>query len=367
MNRLSFGLPLALVMASIAACGSEDTSPVTQRGATVAAQLFDVEPQRIEETYTTTGDLIADDRVEIASRLMGFIREFKVREGGTVTQGQLLLTIDPTEIEAQLNEAEARVAQARARVEETRADYERFKTLAEQRLVADNVFTKAELEYQLAQQELRAALATLERIKVQLKYAEIRSPVSGVVVEKHRQAGDITTPGATILTIENPDNIVLRTFIREDHLRHVQTGDEIAITVDAVGLKTRGVITRLVPSGDPATHSYLVKATLNRLDGARSGMFARAEFTTGAKWGVLIPAAALVDRADLPGVYLVDDEGVAHFRMVRTGRRFDERVEILSGLEGGERIVMQADSPVRTGDRVVAPQSDTIQGTSGTQ
>lgn len=354
-------------LALLAACGSEDTSPVAQRGGTVAAQLFDVEPQRIVETYTTTGDLIADDRVEIASRLMGFIREIKVREGGTVDKGQLLLTIDPTEIEAQLSEAEARVAQARARVEEARADYERFKTLAEQRLVADNVFTKAELEYRLAQQELRAAQATLERIKVQLKYAEIRSPVSGVVVEKHRQAGDIATPGAPILTIENPDNIVLRTFIREDHLSHVQTGDEVTISVDAVGLKTRGVITRLVPSGDPATHSYLVKATLNRLDGARSGMFARAEFTIGAKWGVLIPAAALVERADLPGVYLVDDEGIARFRMLRTGRRLDEGVEILSGLEGGERIAVGSEAPLRTGDRVVPKTADTNRDASGSQ
>lgn len=353
MKKFSFGLPVALGVALIAACGSEDISPVTRQGAVVAAELLDVEPQRIEETYTTTGDLIADDRVEIASRLMGFIRELEVREGSTVTQGQLLLTIDPTEIEAQLNEAEARVAQARARVEEAKADFERFKSLAEQRLVAENVFTKAELEYQLAQQELRAALATLDRIKVQLKYAEIRSPVSGVVVDKHRQAGDIATPGAPILTIENPDNIVLRTFIREDHLRHVQNGDEVTISVDAVGLKTRGVITRLVPSGDPGTHSYLVKATLNRLDAARSGMFARAEFTIGAKWGILIPAAAVVTRADLPGVYLVDDEGIAHFRMLRTGRRFDDRVEILSGLEGGERIVVQAEAPLRTGDKVV--------------
>ncbi|MGE0370379.1 MAG: efflux RND transporter periplasmic adaptor subunit [Gammaproteobacteria bacterium] len=343
-------LPLAPLL--LTACTTEHDSATPPAGAAIQAELHDVAPEQIDETYTTTGTLVADDRVEIASRLMGYIRDIKVREGSPVKQGQLLLTIDPTEIEAQRAEAEARVSQARARSAEAQADFERYKTLFEQKLVAANTYTKAELETQVAQEELRAALATLDRVKVQMQYAEVRSPVDGVVVERLRRAGDLANPGATILTVENPSNIVLETYIREDQLRHVQPGDEIAVSVDAVGLRTTGVVTQVVPSGDPATHSYLVKATLRELNGARSGMFARSAFSTGTKWTVLVPDAALVKRADLPGVYIVDRDGTAHFRMVRTGRHVDGRTEVIAGLGGGERIVAGADAPVRTGDRV---------------
>lgn len=334
------------------ACSAEDGTVAPPAESAIQAALLVVAPEQIGETYTTTGTLVADDRVEIASRLMGYIRDIKVREGSAVQKGQLLLTIDPTEIEAQRAEAEARVSQARARGAEARADLDRFKTLFEQKLVAANTYTKAELDHQLAQEELRAALATLERVKVQMQYAEIRSPVSGVVVEKLRRAGDLASPGAVILSIENPSNIVLETHIREDQLRHVQPGDEVTVAVDAVGLRTTGVVTQVVPSGDPATHSYLVKAALRELNGARSGMFARSEFSIGSKWTVLVPDEALVKRADLPGVYIVDRDGVARFRMVRSGRHLDGRTEIIAGLAGGERIVIGAEAPVRTGDRV---------------
>lgn len=341
----------------LAACAREDITPLEQAGETISAELLTVSPEEIPETYITTGTLIADDRVEIASRLMGFIRELRVREGSTVKKGELLLTIDPTEIEAQLAEARARLAQAQARVDEIEVDFRRYKKLFEQKLIPASRFQKEELALQVAREELRVAQANLRRVEVQRQYAEIRSPVDGVVVEKLRQAGDIATPGAPILVIENPDNIVLKTFIREDHVSHVQVGDRLWVTVDAAGLKTIATVTRVVPAGDPATHSYLVKATLEEIGEARIGMFARAEFLIGSKWGILLPEKALVRRADLPGVYVVDEQGIAHFRMLRTGRHLDGRVEILAGLQGGERIVLRAEAPVHSGDRIVTTEA----------
>ena len=347
-------LIIAAALLSLAACAREDISPVAQPGEEIKAELLAVDPEQIPETYTTTGTLIADDRVEIASRLIGFIRDLRVREGSKVKKGELLLTIDPKEIEARLSEARARLAQAQARVNEVEADFRRYKKLFEQKLIPASRFQKQELALQVAREELRVAQANLNRVEVQFQYAKIRSPVDGVVVKKLKQAGDIATPGAPILVIENPNNIVLKTFIREDYVGQVQVGDRLVITVDAARLRTIGTVTRLVPAGNPATHSYLVKATLDEVGQARIGMFARAEFLVGSKWGILIPAEALVRRADLPGVYVVDDKGIAHFRMLRIGRNMDGRLEVLAGLRGGERIVLRAPAPVRTGDHVIA-------------
>ncbi len=132
--------------------------------------------------------------------------------------------------------------------------------------------------------------------------------------------------------------------------------------MDAAALRTEGTVTQVVPAGDPATHSYLVKATLAEISGVRIGMFARAEFLIGSKWGILVPEEAIVRRADLPGVYIVDEDGIAHFRMLRTGRRLAGRLEILAGLKGGERIVLRAEAPVHSGDRIVAAPGKEVGG-----
>ncbi len=345
---------LLLFLALLAGCTEHAPPRGTPEPPIIPAQVITIASQEITETYNTSGTLIADNSVEIASRLMGYIRDLEVREGSTVRKGDLLLTIDPTEIEARLAEARARSAQARARADKAEQDFERFRTLYEKRLIPLSQFQKAEVELEVAREEMRVAQANEKRIGVQLQYAEIRSPVDGVVVKKYKQAGDITTPGAPILSIDNPDNIVLETFIKEDHIKEVQVGDRIVVIVDAAGLRTRATITQVVSSGDPRTHSYLVKAALDDTSGVRIGMFARAEFAIGYKWGLLIPAEAIVTRADIPGVYIVDENDIAHFRMLRLGRKIDGQYEVLAGLRSGERIVLSSEAPVYTGTRIAA-------------
>ena len=351
MTRLLCLLILPLLLA---ACTTDDTTLTDVPGAHRTAETITVTAGDIPESYTTTGTLIADDRVEISSRLIGYIRELRVREGDKVRKGQLLLTIDPTEIEAQLAEARARLAQARAQMEEAQVDFKRYQKLHKQKLVSIDRFQKARLHLRVSRQEAHMAEASVKRVEVQLQYANIRSPVDGVVVKKFKEAGDTATPGAPILAIENPRNTVLRTYIMENHVSQVHVGDRLRIIVDAVGLQVDGLITQVVPSGDPATHSYLVKAQLDRLDGARIGMFARAHFAIGSKRSLLIPEQSLVWRADIPGVYIVGQQGIAHFRMLRTGRHLDGRWEILAGLSSGERIVLKPTAAIHTGNRIIA-------------
>ena len=354
MTRVFFLLIPPLLLA---ACSTDDTTLTGIPGARHTAEIITVASGNIPESYTTTGSLIADDRVEISSRLIGYIRELRVREGDKVRKGQLLLTIDPTDIEAQLAEARARLAQARAQAGEALLDFKRYQKLHQQKLISIDRFQKAQLHLRVTRQEAHMAAANVKRVEVQLQYANIRSPVDGVVVKKFKESGDTATPGAPILAIENPRNTVLRTYIMENHVSQVHVGDRLRIIVDAADLQTGGLITQVVPSGDPSTHSYLVKAQLDKLDGARIGMFARARFAIGSKRSLLIPEQALVWRADIPGVYMVDDRDIAHFRMLRTGRHIDGRWEILAGLNSGERIVLRPTADIHTGDQIVAAET----------
>jgi len=345
---------LPIVLISISGCGKQEGHPETQTPRVVNAQLHTVDYEDAAETYTTSGTFISDERVEIASRISGFIRELPVREGDVVKKGQAIVTIDPTEVQTNIAEAEARLTQARRRATEAEAEYQRHKNLYEQRLVAEQMFRKVELQHQLAQEDLRVAQSALDQARALLEYARIKSPVTGVVVEKFKQTGDLTTPGATILAIEDPTRIVLRTFINEAYIQYVKEGDEVRITLDNQKTSLKGMVSHLVPSADPATHSYLVKIILEDTGQVRVGMFVRIEFDMGHKQAIIIPVQAIVSHADLPGVYAVDSQNIAHFRMVRTGRRFDEKVEIISGLNTGDRIVVASEPAVKTGDKVTA-------------
>ena len=354
MKRIFLSL---LTVILLAAC-SDSPPPAQTPAITVDSVILTVSEQPLAENYTTSGTLMTEDRVDIASRLTGFIRTVTVHEGSRVKKGQLLLRIDPAEINARLTEADARVTQARARFNEAQSDEKRFKSLYEQRLIAVNQYQKAELDLRLAAEELRAAQAQQARERAQLEYAEIRSPVSGVVIARHKLAGDMATPGIPLLTIENVDALVVKTFVKEHHIQHIVLGTRAAINVDATGLATHGTVTKIVPAAEPGTYSFQVELAPDDIRGLRSGMFARVVFTLGHREGLAIPTSALVSRDDLSGVYLVDDSNIARFRLVRTGRQFGDLTEILAGLNAGDRVASTNLDRMLTGAHIPVKEED---------
>ena len=337
---------------SLAACsgGGQDQQAPAEAGtpATVMTIASDVMP----EVYVTTGSISSENRVDIASRVMGFIRSINVHEGQSVKKGDLLVSIDSEDIRAHLREAQAALAQAQARAAEAKADFERYSALHAQQAVTEREYQQIALKNQIAQKGLHAAQAGLAQAQAQIQYAEITAPISGVVVAKHKDSGDMANPGEPILAIEDPSEIILRTYVKEQQVNRIHVGDTVMVSVEALNQNIEGHITQIVPSGDPTTHSYLVKAALGQVPGLKAGMFADVQFQTGQTQGIMIPRSAIVMRSDIPGVYMVEADNSVHFRMIRTGRTWGDRVEVLSGLSAGERIVTSSGTPLRTGEHI---------------
>lgn len=354
MNKHLLSLLFVVLLTSC----SEPPAPADKTAVSVSSTIITVSEQPLAEIYTTSGTLMTEDRVDIASRLTGFIRTMKVHEGSRVRKGELLLSIDPSEINAQLMEAGARVTQAKARFNDAQNDQQRFKSLFEQKLIAINQYQKAELDLRLAAEELRAAEAQQARQRAQLEYADIRSPVSGVVVARHKLAGDMATPGIPLLTIENVDALVVKTFVKEHHIQHISLGTRADIGIDATGLTTHGTVSKIVPAAEPGTYSYQIELALDEIHGLRSGMFARVSFTLGHREGLALPTSIIVHRDDLSGVYIIGDGNIANFRLVRTGRQFGELTEILSGLNEGDRVASTNLNRIFTGVRIQADQQN---------
>lgn len=305
-------------------------------------------------TVVVPGAVVPDEQAQIASRLMGFIHDLNVKEGDHVKKGQLLFTVDPTDVKSQIAQAEAAYRQAKAALDDALADYERFKKLYKEASVSKQQFDKVRLQYQVAQQNLAAAKAAFDQARAQLKYAHVKAPFDGVVVKKMAANGDLAAPGKPVLIIENLETMSVQTDVAEDLYARLRIGDEATMWIDGVDHPVKGVIYTMVSAADPKTRTHTVKLSLPKdLKNINSGTFVRVSFKVGERQAMMIPAQAMVVRAGITGVFVVDSDNRAHFRMIRPGRRIGDSIEVQAGLSLGERIVVSPNNKTLMNDEPV--------------
>jgi RND family efflux transporter MFP subunit len=186
-------------------------------------------------------------------------------------------------------------------------------------------------------------------------YAKLAAPFSGVVITRTVEPGNLATPGVPLLTIEQDGRYRLEASVDESKLPFVRAGQAVEAVIEASGRSLNARVSEIVPSVDAASRSYMVKLDLPATPELRTGMFGRAIFPLGAQKVVAIPASALIERGQLQSVFVVED-GIAHTRLVTTGRRNKDAVEVLSGLSAGEKIVAPPPPGLQDGARAEVQQ-----------
>ncbi len=344
MNRYRIIPALALVAAiGLSAC-SDTTDHQNSEAMTATATTFRLNATDVPVRYVTSGTVTSDHRVVISSRLSGYIREMKVREGDKVQKGQVLVRVDPVD-------AKQALIQARADMADAQADLRRYNELLKAGAVTDQQADKVRLRFKVAQSQV-------EQARNQLSYAEVRSPVAGVVVEKRLSSGDLAAPGIAILTIEDPASLLVETYVSEKFVSHIREGAAVDIGVPATKQTYKGAVRQVVQAADPVSHQFLVKAALPAAEAIHPGMYAETGFHVGLRKALLIPLAAVTARSGLHGAYVLDHKGIAHYRQVRLGNemagQYVGMVEVLAGLHAGDVIAWQGTPALRTGYRVIS-------------
>lgn len=353
MNRARLLLPGACLL--LAACGADTPPPVPELKAwplpvtTVAAGA--------PRDYTAVGSVASDARIEVASRLSGYLRELHVREGDRVRRGQLLARVDAPDVDGAIGQARAAHASAGAAARDAQIDVERFEQLFAKGMVSDSEMRKVRLKLEAARENLNQAQAALASAEAQRGYASITSPQDGAVVAVLRKPGDLVVPGAPILLVESARELVFETTVTEKQVAAVQVGQGVTVRVDGLAQPVNGRVARVVQSADPVTRTYPVKIALPATAGLLPGMFGRADFPLGNSDTVVIERALLVERAGLRGVFVVDAQDTLRFRWLRLGREWPDRVEVLAGLAPGERVAGNVGATVREGDRVTVTKA----------
>lgn len=358
---------LALAIA-MAACGGSSSDQARTPESVSGVQVVTVNAQSVPDEIEAPGSVQSATTAEIAARAMGTVQAVLVREGDTVRRGQLLVQIDDRELAARssaaqsaLGEAAAAreegaraVAAAQAQADVAKKTYDRFTFLREQKSVSPQEFDEVEARYRaanaaLAQAQARQQLieATNERAQSEARaasavagYTRVVSPLDGVVVRRHVEPGAMAMPGMPLLVVEETSRYRLEATVDAASGGALRRGSKARVELDALPSRTfEGTVSELEAGADPTSHTLAVKVDLPRDAAIRSGLFGRAWFAHSERQALIVPRGHLVERGQLTGVYVVDEQGMARLRIVTLGRARDGVVEILSGLNAGDRIV----------------------------
>jgi multidrug efflux system membrane fusion protein len=367
----------------VVSCSDPEKETPTEKPP-VHAHTEVIQLSTISGSFQALGTVRARTSTVLSSRAVGQIVSLTVREGDYVRQGQVVAEIENREAGAQLRRARAAVveaqrgleeaeggirgAEAAVRAAETNRDLalatrNRYDFLRERRSLSPQEYDEVDARYKAAAQDTeraREALASAKARRLQvlarieqaeaeteaagaaLEYSRIVSPIDGIATGRTAEPGMLATPGLPLLAVEDPRTYELEVAVEESRAAAVRLGQSVRIEIDALGGAAMDARVReIAPSSDPATRTYAVTLQLPGSRGdrtLRSGLFGRAFFPAGSLQVLLVPQSALIRRGQLEGLYIVADD-IAVFRLVKTGKPYEQGVEILSGLAPGTRIV----------------------------
>jgi RND family efflux transporter MFP subunit len=309
-------------------------------------QVVAVRAMRTRETVDAVGTVQPRHKIDVASQILAVIRDVKARAGDRVEMGQTLVVFDDREVRTQLNEAEAAFTGYCAEYALREREYQRYNQMLKDGSVTREEFDRVEGAFEVARARRRRSDEMVSRAQVQLSYTVLKATTAGIVADRYADPGDLAVPGKPLLTLHDPAERELQASVPESLSAAVRLNQELTVQIDALGLRVGGVVREIVPQAQTTSRSVLVKVSLppSELSGVYNGMFGRLIIPTGEVERLAIPAAAVQQVGQLDLVDVAAPDGTLERRFVRLGRRWDGSVEVLSGLDAGERLALPSSS-----------------------
>ena len=340
--------PLLAAAVLLAACGEKEEAPA-KPALTVTVQPVTLQP--LARSVEASGTVNAWELVPVGAETGGLVATgVYADEGSYVRQGQVLVKMNDAVLASQLRQQDAAVASARAMLKQADASLERARELRQKGYLAQAALDARIAEQQTAAARVASAIAARAETAARRSQTDVRAPVSGLIVSRSVVKGQIVAPGTELFRLVRDGRLELNAQVPEQQIGLIRAG--MPASVSAEGMVTTGVVRIVTPQVDPQSRLGLARISLAAGSGLKPGMFARASISTGAQPALTVPQTAVIFRADKSGVYVVDRASHVRFRPVRTGARVGQRVEVLSGLSGGEQVVVQGAGFLAEGDLV---------------
>ena len=357
--------------------GAVKPSAVQSIKAMVATAAVHSEPIDHEVTGTVTAD--ADST--LSSKIMGVVKTVHVKEGDRVKKNQVLVDIDPRQVKAQLQQVEAALSEARkaesaalaaqqaarANADLSKATFERYTNLMKTESASRQEFDEINARHRQAEAALGQAGSMVEAARFRVQQAEasvaaagvsendarLVAPFDGVISARLVDPGSLAAPGAPLLKIQSMDVFRVDMTVPENILQYITLNQTVSVSIPAAGhLIVPGTVHAIFPAADASSRSFMVQVAIAAHPAVHAGMFSRVTFTGGQQSQLMIPSSAVLHQGQLTGIFLLDGDHIARFRLLRTGRISENRIEVLSGLRPGDRYVVEPPPNLIDGLRV---------------
>lgn len=347
----SRNLFLTLGLCALLAGACERKPEKTPTGAAFVVATTKAREVEWPKTVSVPATISAVDTAQLASRAGGWVTSVNVDAGSHVAKGELLAEVGAADARGRLVEAQARFATAQAALKEATDNERRSRALLRAHDVTEQQYEAVRRRFLTTTAESEAATAAVGVARANLGYAEIRAPFAGIIAEKNVRPGDFAAPGATLFVVAS-DQPKIRAYVGPDTFDAIKVGDRADAIID--GRTLPATVTLVSAAADPQTRAHLVELRLQDHTAAPYGAYAEARFTLGRAQRLIVPASALVRRAGLLGVFVIDSRQRAQFRLVRESETRCGFVTIEAGLAAGEVVVaappanLANNSPVTT-------------------
>lgn len=344
---------LLLSISLLAACGS-DIAPGRTAAEPPAVKGLGIQAlgsEALPGMQFFVGTVESLDRATLTARIDGRVGSLNVKAGERVAAGALLLTIADTPTDAQLSGAESARQAAAARLTLAEQTLVRFAKLKAAEAVTPQEYDRVASEAAQARGDLQSAEAAVARARTVAGHARVTAPYAARVASTAVEAGSTLFPGTPLLVLDRTGGWQARLACPETLAGRIVAGTALSIEVPSLQRSFAATVSEVEPATDPASRTFQVKAALPDDPRLASGLFVRAAYAGEMAETLLLPAAAVVIRGQLTGVYVVED-GILRWRLIKTGRAVDTRVEVLAGLASGEKVVVSGVDQAVNGARV---------------
>ena len=356
-SKVSGGLLAGGIAAAVlAGCGaSHDPSKKSSSPSPISAATAMVERASLPDRLTLYGTVSADRTAAVSSRVMANVVAVPARVGQSVAAGDVLVEIDPQTARGQEAQAKGALAQARAALSLAERNYERYKALAASGSASALELDMTRMQYEQAKGAVQQGEGAVEAASSVARESRVTAPFAGRVAARLVEAGDLAAPGRPLVTIESATGrrLVVQVPAGTVAASGLRTGQKLSVKIDGVAAELTGSVVEMSPGADPASHTYTATLELAGTPVA-TGLTGRATLDSAPRATVLVPESAVLTSGGVTLVAVKDDAGKARTRAVTTGAVSGGRVEILSGLSGGETVLVGLAAPPADGAQVVA-------------
>ncbi|KAF2336560.1 efflux RND transporter periplasmic adaptor subunit [Flavobacterium daemonense] len=319
-----------------------------------------------------TGQTYGQSDIQINPRVDGVIQSLNFKEGGLVTKGQLLYTIDPLPFQNKVTEAQGRLAEMQARLAKTKSDYEMMEPLAKMNAISQREYIGAKAAYSASKASIDAATASVKNAKIELSYCSITAPISGLIGISKVRVGDYVRPGpASVLnTVSDLGDVRVRFTMSEQEFLRIfremskkdsglkNEAKSISILLsDGTPYSETGKISFADRQIDPATGAVTFEAAFaNPQQLIRPGQYVKIHVVTDIhKNAIIIPQRSVIEMQGITQVYVVGANNKVEMKEVKLGPAFKDSYIITDGLTANDKIALGGTSQLKSGN-VVTPQ-----------